>query len=291
MNEKKLRRLKAEGEAMTIQYACPSAPHLHEKWELAVFQEGIATNFVNGKKYEARPGDIFLLSRNCLHAICLNTSPHLHQDVYYEEEEVASSVAGLPGSLGPEILSGERVLRIHPDLNAFLAIQSFLSVLRKFAIEETSGHGERDPKIAKTLSCSLLHFVLGLYVHSIYSEQKSDPQWLVELLMEMERPEVFSKKVGDIVAMTNYSHSQVSATFKAYKGVTLVDYLIQIRMNYAKSMLEGSHDSILSISQSCGYTSLSSFIKLFHDYTGSTPLQYRKRAKAEIAKNKILIKK
>lgn len=276
---------------MTIQYACPSAPHLHEKWELVVFQEGIATNYINGKKYEASPGDVFLLSRNCTHAIYIAKAPHLHQDVYYDEEDILPLIKTLPGDLTEGILSGGRVLHIHPELNAFLTIQSFLSTLRKFAIAESSGHGNKDPRIAGSISLSLLHFVLGLYTSSIYSEQKSDPQWLVDLLMKMELPEVFSKKVSDIVAMTNYSHSQVSATFKAYKGVPLVDYLIQIRMNYAKSMLEGSHDSILSISQSCGYTSLSSFIKLFHDYTGSTPLQYRKRAQAEIAKSKILNKK
>ena len=93
--------MKAKIEIMSLnkdlvyrKYSTPNKPHKHVKWELAVFEKGETDNVVNGVKYDARSGDAFLLGPPHEHAIVFRTTPHLHRDFYFTEEEVKEAPGG-----------------------------------------------------------------------------------------------------------------------------------------------------------------------------------------------------
>ena len=72
------------------------------------------------------------------------------------------------------------------------------------------------------------------------------------------------------------SESYLRRVFKNAYGMSPMDYLIQVRIQHAKSLLETSFDTVAEISEKCGYTESSYFIKVFRAHTGQTPHQYRK---------------
>lgn len=262
---------------ITKRYVTPNRYHSHTGWEIVVFLDGISTNGVNGINFEASKGDFFLLGPSHSHEIAFIKTPHLHQDVYYSQEEVLEAIGELPKQMISDIITGKRLIHLKLSLNALSTVQSYLDTLQSLSTFESDMERREMVSYGKYISLSLLKFLVGYYIINCYRAKSTTPKWLVEFVLELQKPEVFSRRINDIISLTNYSHSQVGAKFKEYKGVSLVDYLIEIRTTYAKDLLETTNESVLTISEECGYSSLSSFIKLFREKTGCSPLQYRKK--------------
>lgn len=71
------------------------------------------------------------------------------------------------------------------------------------------------------------------------------------------------------------SPSYLSHMFKKRTGVKLVDYIHQVRLARAKSLLESPGLSIAEIASQVGYTSGAAFSTAFKKYEGLTPREYR----------------
>jgi len=63
--------------------------------------------------------------------------------------------------------------------------------------------------------------------------------------------------------------------FKHEFGVTPVEFILELRIRAARTMLQTTDESIKEISFSCGFNNLNFFLKMFKRYTGLTPTQYR----------------
>lgn len=76
------------------------------------------------------------------------------------------------------------------------------------------------------------------------------------------------------------SVSHLSKLFKEQKECNFIDYLMDIRMNQAKSLLAGTEDKIRDIAEQVGYSNVNSFVRIFKKMTGLTPTEYRERSRA-----------
>lgn len=70
--------------------------------------------------------------------------------------------------------------------------------------------------------------------------------------------------------------SYLSFIFKKETGQNLSKYIKEYRMEKAKKLLRDSHEKIVSISQSVGYSNVSYFCQSFREYYGVSPEKYRK---------------
>ena len=73
------------------------------------------------------------------------------------------------------------------------------------------------------------------------------------------------------------SSSYISNLLKQELGIRYNDYITKLRMDHAKQLLLSTNSSVKSITTDCGYYSQSHFTKLFSEYEGCTPLEYRKK--------------
>lgn len=69
-----------------------------------------------------------------------------------------------------------------------------------------------------------------------------------------------------------------SAVFKELQGEKFVDYLIRIRMEKAKLLLETTSLSVQDVALAVGYVHSFSFIRVFKRVIGSTPGEFRRQA-------------
>lgn len=83
--------------------------------------------------------------------------------------------------------------------------------------------------------------------------------------------------LNDIAGRVNMAPAYISFLFKRETGRTLIRYITDFRMERAREYLEESELKIVQVSRACGYENQPYFNKLFKNYYGVTPGEYRER--------------
>lgn len=275
----KLERMVLNKNLLCRKYTTPNRPHSHNIWELVLFEKGETSNVVNGKEYIAKPGDVFLLGPPHTHAITFRSTPHLHRDLYYTDEEVRKICAMFSGDLYEKICSDD-VLTFHMSGNSFQTVIRQAEKINSLSVIVGNDNGLGTEEL-KQISVSVLHFTIGLYRTKLITNTPAYPKWLLDILQILSSPENFTKSVNDIISETYYSHATVSNAFRRYLGVTLSDYLINLRLDYAAELLANTSMTALEICSAVGYDSFSYFIKQFRKKFGVTPHKYRSDSKKQ----------
>jgi two-component system response regulator YesN len=86
-----------------------------------------------------------------------------------------------------------------------------------------------------------------------------------------------SISAADLCKVVNFNPSYISNFFKKKTGVNLTDYITEIKMEKAKSLLSGSVLKINKIAEEVGYDDQRYFCLVFKKYCGMTPTQFRDR--------------
>ena len=84
-------------------------------------------------------------------------------------------------------------------------------------------------------------------------------------------------KIPDLAKMDGLSMTQYNLNFKKQMGMPPTRYIISLRMNTAKELIETSNLSLGQIASMCGYEDYNFFAKVFKDYTGISPRKYKKQ--------------
>lgn len=83
--------------------------------------------------------------------------------------------------------------------------------------------------------------------------------------------------VNDIAAYTRLSTGYLSGVFKEEVGITLKNYITDIRITAAKKLMEQGNYKIYEICRAVGYHSSQYFSQAFYKKTGMLPTEYRRK--------------
>jgi AraC-like DNA-binding protein len=81
--------------------------------------------------------------------------------------------------------------------------------------------------------------------------------------------------VAELAGLTQMSPSYFARVFRASFGVTPYRFVMQERVEGAKGMLASGKLSASQIATAFGFASQSHFVKVFRQFTGATPKQYK----------------
>ena len=73
--------------------------------------------------------------------------------------------------------------------------------------------------------------------------------------------------------------SYLSRIFKADTGISLSAYINQIRIDNAKLLLETTDELVIDIAVACGFNQIPHFNRIFKQFTGISPSEYRKKTR------------
>jgi len=79
-----------------------------------------------------------------------------------------------------------------------------------------------------------------------------------------------------IATEVHVSKDYIGKLFKQKTGCNFTDYVTKVKMEHAKSLLETGEYKNYEVSTKLGYSSPDYFCRLFKEYTGYTPFQFRK---------------
>ncbi|WP_374016321.1 response regulator [Paenibacillus thiaminolyticus] len=83
----------------------------------------------------------------------------------------------------------------------------------------------------------------------------------------------------EVAEYVGVSPTYYSTLFRQESGYRFVDYLTRLRMEKGMELLEKTDKTIAIIGEEIGYSNYRYFIKVFKDYYGMTPSQYRGKIK------------
>lgn len=243
--------------------------HGHSHWELLVVMSGEICHNLNGKKSVLTKGDVCLIKPNDKHSLKFakkDVKKYQHINFIFSDD-LAEEFFSMYGCY-EEIVNGTEMVCFTIE-NTDIAM-----VYEKALLAQTLPQEQYEACAKIMVSKILLEYIEQKILFNV-----EYPEWLNLFLAQLANPINFNLKVEELAQTTSYSYSRLSRLFKQHMGVTIVDYLNEKKMIYAKRLLRSTDLSTLQIAERIGYNSLSSFNHLFKKAYGVTPSEYRKKAK------------
>ena len=240
--------------------------HEHSHWELLVIMSGEVCHNINGKEEVLKKGDACLIRPTDKHSLILkrkqkNNFQHINFMFY---DDFARKILDVCECY-------EEVLNEKESIHFALDDSDISMIYDKTLLTQNLSQQKYEMSTKTIVSRILIKF----FEQKILFEPEY-PNWLNEFIVYINNPGMFGKSTRDLAKYTPYSYSRLTTLFKQYVGVTIVDYVNEKRMIYAKRLLRTTKLTTLQISEMIGYNSLSSFNHLFKDTFGVTPTEYRK---------------
>ena len=123
----------------------------------------------------------------------------------------------------------------------------------------------------------LLIFYLLSVLHDLKKHSQMDgngvPPYIIKALTYID--ERFSEKITaeSLARNLNIGRTTLMTSFKRYTGITLNDYLVNVRLRYAIHLLQEGRN-VQETADRCGFGDSSNFIRSFKKKFGTTPRHY-----------------
>lgn len=243
--------------------------HTHAYYELFIIIHGEFTHTYKGVERVLSPGDAVLVTPKNEHLLLAKSKHNLHANFSITEH----AFKNLTKSYNLEFydyLKATSGTPFHLNSNEIQFLTDSLN----------SMYSINDSKSIDYFYLSIFHLLLGSFI-----VQKSNPttelilpDWLKEFLNKLASPQFFCLPMKEIYAMSNYSQSRFINLFKRHLNMTPITYINNLKINYAKKLLEATNYDLLYISNELGFSSYSYFSTFFKRSVGMSPSTYREKS-------------
>ena len=256
--------------------------HYHNNFEISFITEGTGKRIVADSIEEFQPGDLVFLGRNLPHVWIADKEPRVFSNRTLEMVflQFTSNVLSIQLLALPEFknvrkameLSERGIQILDQTLNEVSEIMLQLPYLKNF---------ERMVQFFRMMdiigeSQSNIALASEDYLRKRFKPGNKRIATIHEYLMNNYREEVNLKVLADLV---NMAEGSLCRFFRENMGVTIFEYLNQIKIELACNLLMDNELSIIEIGFDSGFNNLSHFNKQFKRITGMPPSQYRKQFK------------
>jgi AraC family transcriptional regulator len=127
---------------------------------------------------------------------------------------------------------------------------------------------------------SMEALTLELMVDSFRSESERiygrQPIWLSTVFDMLRTRFVAPPRLSEIASEIRIHPVHLAKTFRRFTGITIGEYMRQLRVEFAREKLACSSEPLAQIALDAGFSDQMHFTKVFRRFTGITPLQFRK---------------
>ncbi len=254
-------------QAANISVCHGAAEPANGQWVLLTVLNGSAVHQINGATCPLERADACLL-RPADMSHCISSSEDCRFLSFLVDADFINRYSALADlTLYNDLLNGNQPLRFHltDDLLADIVKEVLLSQSAEQSKQECI-------RIYRLLFQKLFICFLEQYP---YGPQKH-PLWLLQFVEQLQDVGTFAVSLSQLARSTPYSYSRLTRIFKNHMGISLIDYVTDIKLEHAKHLLKHTDYTMLAISSKLDF-SVSYFNKLFKRKTGLTPGQYRNK--------------
>ena len=243
--------------------------HGHDYYELFLILSGSVEHYHNDKKYVLDKNTLVFIRPGEQHCFRKHhKSNHTRLNLSFTMPELKK----LTDALFPEFYD---FLTTPGDLLFFKVSDGDADAIYSAALRLISLAGKPDSALFKGLYRSLVSKALCMTYERRDFSQENYPEWLGNFISLMKTPECICLKVGELSKKSNYSYSHLCKLFRKYTGETLLEYFKDLKLSYARQLLEVTDYPCREICELVGYQSSGHFIKEFTRKFQKTPSEWR----------------
>lgn len=262
----RIRRFKYQAKREQIHY-----PHYIESYCMHLIIGGQGTYYLNNIRYDVGQGQLMIVSPGTLfegyhdskHPLDVY-SLRFHAALMYREDDMWQLLSADPEKFP---LVGIYQLYYTQDIMDLFT--------QMYELEFPGRIGDFSNLRKQSLLREIIHSVLQ---DMLLRENSSDTIMLVESTIEFLNSHYKEDiSVSQLAERAGLSISQYCKLFKERTGYSPKEYLIQLRINRAKQLLEISRGNMKNIAWQVGYTDEFYFSRIFKKVVGISPSEYVKK--------------
>lgn len=251
--------------------------HYHQEIEIVLCDGGFGKKFVGNHVSDYAEGDLAILGSNL---------PHWYRadDACYQHQKPASIVIHfLDDCFGKDFFESEEMTEIKRFLEtAKLGIEFYGETRAK--IQEKIQNLLKADKVARMLGLiEILHLMSCSKEYRFLSENaivgvsKKDSERMNKVFDYVLKNFKNDINLSEIANKTRFSEAAFCRYFKLRTQKTFVEFVNEIRIEYACKLLAENDLNILEICYESGFKNLSNFNRQFRKYTNNNPKAYRQQ--------------
>jgi len=240
--------------------------HTHDFWEFFLVLEGETTHVMPQKKImRLRKNEGYLLRPHDLHRFTKCTDNYSEIILKISTEQFKKIMDTVKPGLYDKALNYSQAVHVvmTPEKTKF-----FMENINHLSLS-----ADIDKELPSAISFLFLYIIN--MVTRTHNFENNYPPWLANFITEIHKPENIQLKSSEIWRLSNYSHSHLIREFQKHTGQKPSDYIKDVKLNYAATLLKRSNLSVLQISSNVGYDSTSHFIRSFTTKFNLSPMQYK----------------
>lgn len=231
--------------------------HTHTCYELVYYLTGDGITKINNLTYQYE-----------LHTFSIVEPHHLHSETASSQTEVI--FIGFSYSNAPfELKSG-----VYAD-NERQDILNLLLKMKQEMIDKSAFYND----FLRVLTQAVLIEAARLLNVATGAPEADQLSYALKYLNANYSIDVDLEAVAEL---SGYSYHHFRHLFKEKTGLPPKQFMLQQRINRAKSLLAETEEKVTVIASECGFSNDSQLIKYFRKIVGETPMQYRAKIKKNI---------
>lgn len=238
--------------------------HYHDHYEMELVTRGHGHQLFNGEYFETNEKDIYLLRPLDYHKHTTDAEVTTFFHILVREDS-------LPKWIVKKIHSFKNPMVFHLNDEDYFKFKYLFSEIKK----------ELDSSKPRYLNpISQLVELAFIYFFALDQENlKDEDDVATKITYYLQSNYRFTQKVtlDEIAKYVGYSKFYTSSMFHKQYGMTIQEFIVTLRIEYAKKLIIETNYSMTEIIMECGFTSTSNFYSKFVKYVGCSPLQFRNK--------------
>lgn len=234
-------------------------PAIRQHYLLHIILEGKGTYHKNGKIYELKKGDAFLIIPG--------------EKSYYKadkDEPWEYAWVGFDGYEVPKIMADCHLSTEHPIFRDGEE-EPFMKVIKEL-VEHYEGN---EPNEYKVIAFTYLLFAYMSKETEYMNCNSYEKEYLQRAKEYVQQNYEWNIKVSDIAKAVGIDRSYLYRLFMREEECSPKEYLTEMRLQAAMYMLANGKQDIMEIAMACGFRDSSSFCKIFKKRYHKTPRRFR----------------
>ena len=264
--------------------------HMHKYYELVVIEKGSCIHMFRNNETILIPGDSFLIDPEQYHGFSIQKQTSIYNCQFYQEaidQEVYELIKDLEKKRGLELSSGENLRNFQTDINeqGIIHLDStelsfLLEILSNMEVEQ-----KKQAEYSLMLKKKYLEVILVFYRNRLNQQFKNyDPHLkknkiIMQTLSYIEEHITEKIDFNQLAQKRGLSCNHFRKLFKDETGLSPVDYINRLRITKACANLHNANLNMSEVAASVGIYDFNYFSRLFKNYMGCSPRQFRTQSK------------